>query len=113
MTNTTTTARRMPASSADLDEVRATVLVAGQVWSSRLVPAGALIRLTHKWERPRVVATLRAAGYTATPVSDTEDTVLVSGVLDPIAVLDAEIARLTERRDALAAEKSEILGGAR
>lgn len=93
----------MPITAEDLAEVCDLArLAAGehQVHNAQLCRAGAMLSMNDA-VTAQVCDALTAAGYTVT--RPTRNLVHVSGAVDRVAVLDAEIARLTELRGILAA----------
>ncbi|MGW8527016.1 hypothetical protein [Nocardiopsis sp. NPDC055824] len=72
------------------------------IWEGTETPAGLLVVLSNDGVdgTDEVVEALRACGYTVTKIGTRR--VIVGGV-DPLALLDAQIAALTAQRDALAA----------
>lgn len=71
-------------------------------WSTTEVPVGLLVTLSSdNTPLAPVVAALAASGYTVTPVEGRSRSLIVGGV-DPLALLDAQIATLTAQREALA-----------
>lgn len=100
----------MPVTEADLDMLRSTVYAAvsraDDLFDLRLCPTGALVRV-HFEKTTRTLQTLRAAGYTVTAIEERSGHLHVSGVADQVAILDAEIARLTELREQAHAERGE------
>ena len=86
----------------DQGTVHAIIKTLGRgIWSSSETPAGLLVTLTADITTD-VTAALQAAGYTVTQVC--ANTVMVGGV-DPVALLDAQIAALTAQRDRLVVDQ--------
>ena len=101
---TKTTTHTGPITQGDLAEIVAVAELASGayhvVYETSLCRTGAVLRISKDY-RQTALALIQAAGYTARLVS--ESTIVVTAVIDPITLLDAQIAALTAQRDALAA----------
>lgn len=85
------------------DTVYATIKAAGHsIYTSSQTPAGLLVRLSGDYGAELAARVLRASGYTAQVLD--HDTLLVGGV-DELALLEGQIAALTERREELARQR--------
>lgn len=106
-TNTTTSiaTRTMP-TEADVPEI-STIATAysgdSMIIAVTATSGGVLVRYDRNYGTTPVPA-LEAVGYTTTEIR--QGLLLVTGTVDPIALLDAQIAALTARRDALTAERN-------
>lgn len=92
-----------PNSTPDKDAVFPIIKAAGySIYTSSQTPAGLLVRLSGDYGAELAARVLRASGYPTTVVE--HDTLLVGGV-DELALLEAQIAALTARREELAAQR--------
>ena len=102
-TTQATTAPTGPITQTELDEITTVAELASvkyRVVSSRaLCRTGAVLRIDGDF-RGTALDLIQAAGYTARTVSGT--TIVVTGAIDRLVLLEAQIAALTEQRDALA-----------
>lgn len=91
----------MSCTAPDKDTVYSIIKALGRgIWSSSSTPAGLLVTLSNDGDGTADVAgALNASGYMVTPLQGRS--LLVGGV-DPLALLDAQIATLTAQREALA-----------
>jgi len=95
-----------PITHTDLDEITTVAELVSRnyqvVYETSLCRTGAVLRIDGDF-RETVLDLVQAAGYTARLVS--RNTLVVTAVVDELALLEAQIADLTARRDRLAAER--------
>ncbi|WP_017590826.1 hypothetical protein [Nocardiopsis ganjiahuensis] len=102
-----------PITQTDLDEITTVAeLASGScrvVYSTALCRSGAVLQIGYDY-RSAALELVRAAGYTARPVAGS---IVVTGAIDHLVLLEAQIAELTAKRDAVAdARRAEELEGA-
>ena len=102
-----------PITQTDLDEITTVAELAScqyRVVSSRaLCRSGAVLRIGKDY-RQTALALIQAAGYTARVVANS---IVVTGAVDRLTLLDAQITELTAQRDALVdAHRASELEGA-
>ena len=106
----------MPLTQTDLDQITSVAeLASGRyrvVGNALLCRTGAILRIGYDY-RARALELIQDAGYTA---HMTATGIVVTAVVDELALLDAQIAALTAQRDRLAQEREvqameDVMGG--
>lgn len=90
-----------PITQDDLDEITTVAELASAhyrvVISRALCRSGAVLQIGTDWRQP-ALALVQAAGYTARVVANS---IVVTGAVDRLTLLDAQIQTLTAQREAL------------